>query len=253
MKKQHILVLLFCLSVVTPQVLFAQAPAITAQHVLAFTNAQRYRAGLPVLTNNQTLSQVAFVKMQDLFLRQYFAHESPTGESVSDLARNAGYTYLAVGENLALGDFYSNKHVVDSWMDSPGHRANILSKKYSEIGIAAGRGMYNGRYTWVIVQAFGLPRSSCPALNPEAKARIEAIEKRLTTLATVIEMRKKSVEEKGISRTEYVRRVELYNTVVTLYNKYVKEQKRLVETYNEDVDSFNECLDEKLATADSSH
>ena len=189
--------------------------------------------------------------MTDLFLRQYLADESQAGDSVSDLARNAGYTDLAVRENRALGDFYSNKHVVDSWMNSPGHRANILSEKYSEIGIAAGRGMYSGRYTWVIVQTFGLPRSSCPVLNPEVKAKIGTVEKRLTTLATIIEMRKKSAEEKGISRAEYIRRVELYNTVVALYNKSVKAQKRLVETYNEDVDSFNDCLDKKLATAES--
>lgn len=187
--------------------------------------------------------------MQDMFSRQYFAHESPTGHDVADLARAADYSYIAVGENLALGNFTSNMHVVDAWMDSPGHKANILSKKYSEIGIAAGYGLYQGKSAWIVVQSFGLPKSACPALDATARADIEALDHRLTFLTHVLEVRRANAEEKGISRAEYVKRAEYYNLVVVMYNSIVKKQKRLVEQYNEDVDSFNDCLDAKLAGA----
>jgi hypothetical protein len=248
--KKYILASFLVAAVLTPHALFAQTtPTITASSVLLFTNAQRYKAGLPNLTASPVLTQIAFTKMSDLFARQYFAHEAPTGEDVSDLAKAAGYAYIAVGENLALGDFYSNKHVVDSWMDSPGHKANILATKYSEIGIAAGKGMYKGRYTWIIVQTFGLPKSGCPALDTEAKAEIEALEQRIKLLGTILEMRKERVEEKGISRTEYIRRVDSYNAAVTVYNKAVTEQKRLVASYNDGVDAYNTCLDKRLSSA----
>jgi hypothetical protein len=246
MKKQYIVAVLLCVSIIAPHMLYAATAPITASSVLLFTNAQRYRAGLPNLTANPVLSQIAYTKMQDLFARQYFAHEAPTGEDVSDLANAVGYTYLAVGENLALGDFYSNKHVVDSWMDSPGHKANILSPKYSEIGIAAGRSLHKGRYTWVIVQTFGLPKSACPVLDAELKAKIDVLDKRIKLLGTVIDMRKKLVEEDDISRTEYIKRADSYNIAVTIYNKAVTEQKALVEKYNKGVGSYNDCLDERL-------
>ena len=142
------------------------APILNATSILAYTNAQRYKEHIPLLSTNALLSDVARKKMIDLFARQYFAHESPTGDSVSDLAHDAGYEYIVVGENLALGDFGSSKAVVDAWMNSPGHKKNILSKSYSEIGIAVGRSMYKGRYTWIAVQSFGFPKSGCPNVDP---------------------------------------------------------------------------------------
>jgi uncharacterized protein YkwD len=129
------------------------APAITADGVLANTNVARYYAGVPYIQENAQLSRVALAKMQDMFAREYFAHEAPTGEDVSDLADRFGYEFIAVGENLAYGDFASSREVVQAWMDSPGHRKNLLSQTYTEIGVAAGRGMYEGHKTWMIVQA----------------------------------------------------------------------------------------------------
>jgi len=167
-------------------------PEINAIGVLAYTNAQRYRGGLPLLSTNDALSRTAATKLQDLFARQYFAHESPSGESVADLAKRAGYAYLAVGENLALGDFSTSRAVVEAWMDSPGHRKNILSETYSEIGIAAGRSYYDGRYTWIIVQAFGLPKSSCPSVNIVLNDEIKAYEERLELLETIAQLREKA-------------------------------------------------------------
>jgi len=230
-----------------PQAVFAAYPTLFAGGVLAFTNVERYREGLPLLVSNTQLSQVAYVKMQDLFARQYFAHEAPvTGDDVSDLAQQYGYIYLAVGENLALGDFTSNRHVVESWMGSPGHRENILSPKYTEIGIAAGRSMHKGRYVWIVVQAFGTPRSLCPTIDEKARAELDAIESRLEVLELVADMRRDALEVKGLSRSEYNARVELYNKAAELYNSYVAKHKKIVAEFNEGVDAFNECVDTRL-------
>ena len=236
-----------------PQAAFAAYPTLFASGVLAFTNVERYREGLPLLVSNPQLSQVAYAKMQDLFARQYFAHEAPvTGDTVAELAKQYGYTYLAVGENLALGDFTSNRHVVESWMGSPGHRENILSPKYTEIGIAAGRSMHKGRYVWIVVQAFGIPRSSCPAIDEDARAELDAIESRLKVLELVADVRRDALEEKGLSKSEYNARVELYNKAAELYNSYVAKHKKIVAEFNEGVDAFNECVDTKLMhTADA--
>jgi hypothetical protein len=230
-----------------PQTTFAAYPTLYASGVLAYTNVERHRQGLPFLTSNTQLSQAAYAKLQDLFARQYFAHEAPvSGDTVSEVATRYGYTYLAVGENLALGDFTSNKHVVESWMGSPGHKENILSPKYTEIGIAVGRGMHNGRNVWIAVQAFGTPRSSCPAIDADIRQQLDTIEKQLKLLELVADMRRDALEEKGLSRTEYNARVALYNKAAELYNTYVAKHKKLVATFNKGVDAFNECVDEKL-------
>jgi uncharacterized protein YkwD len=92
-----------------------------------------------------------------MFENQYFAHESPTGEKVSDLAKKFGYDFLLIGENLAMGNFSSDEDLVLAWMESPGHRENILNEKYQEIGVAVKKGIFEGKEVWIAVQHFGLP------------------------------------------------------------------------------------------------
>lgn len=223
-------------------VVTAASLSINANIVLAYTNAERYRNDLPLLSSDTVLSQVAQRKMEDLFARQYFAHDAPTGEGVGDLAKDAGYTYIAVGENLALGDFTSSKRVVDAWMESPGHRENILSKSYTEIGIAAGRSTYKGKRTWIIVQSFGLPRSSCPTLNDALKQRIDRFQQSLDILYTVTKLREELLENKDVPRTVYRDRVESYNLAAEVYNERVEEYRALITQYNRGVDSLNACI-----------
>jgi uncharacterized protein YkwD len=223
------------------------APEIYADAVLAHTNVERYRRGLPMLDSDAALSHVAKVKMQDLFARQYFEHESPTGETVSDLAADVGYQYITVGENLALGDFTSSKDVVQAWMDSKGHRENILSERYSEIGIAAGRSNYEGRYTWIIVQAFGLPRSSCPNVDSDLKHEIDRLDDRIQLLERLANIREQRIEEHNGSSREHQILINAYNLVARIHNETVEEYRALVEEYNAGVDDFNSCLERKVA------
>lgn len=218
-------------------------PLINATEVLAYTNVERYRRGLPLLSTSGLLGEVAQIKMKDLFAREYFEHESPTGESVSDLADNVGYKYIVVGENLALGDFDSSKGVVEAWMNSEGHKKNILSKAFSEIGIAAGKGNYKGRNTWIVVQSFGNPRSSCPSIDSELANTIDVLKKKLEIYVSIAELRKEQVLlATGTSLELRQARVDSYNRVVKLYNATADEYTKIVDKYNSEVGDYNDCL-----------
>jgi len=215
---------------------------IDAGIVLAFTNVERYYEGLPILNSNDKLTRVAYEKMKDLFARQYFEHVSPTGESVSDLAEGVKYEYIAVGENLALGDFTSSKDVVEAWMNSEGHRKNILSEKYTEIGIAAGKSEYQGRNTWIIVQSFGLPKSVCPVVDSSLQEELDSIEERLELYGRVAEIRREAAEDTDLPYEERVKKIETYNLVAKLYNNTAQMYRELVDEYNDEVGEFNECM-----------
>ena len=135
---------------------------LTPAGILSETNRHRQIDSLPPLILNPTLSLAAENKLKDMFTKQYFDHDSPDGVGPADVVDRVGYKYLRVGENLALGNFTDDADLVRAWMDSPGHRANILSRGFSEIGIAATAGQFDGQSTWLAVQTFSLPVSACP-------------------------------------------------------------------------------------------
>jgi uncharacterized protein YkwD len=147
--------------------------ALTAEGILRETNKHRAAAGLPALAGNVTLAAAAQAKVDDMFTQQYFEHESPTGEGPANVVETAGYDYLRVGENLALGNYASDADLVQAWMDSPGHRENILNAGFTELGIAATPGQFEGSRTWLAVQEFGLPATACPAPDPALRAAFE--------------------------------------------------------------------------------
>jgi len=232
---------LFLFSSIYVSSVYAETPAVRSDFVLLFTNVERYKAGQLPLTTNQVLSSVAREKMLDLFARQYFAHESPSGDSVSDLAKKAGYKYIVVGENLAMGNFSSSKSVVDAWMNSPGHKRNILSESYTEIGIAAGKGLYQGKETWMIVQSFGYPISKCPTVDTTLEGELAKIEKKLSLLETVAEIRRSQITETG-SLEERQKKIETYNIAARLYNKTLGEYRDVVDEYNKEAEKYNACV-----------
>ncbi|MEX0649599.1 MAG: CAP domain-containing protein [Candidatus Andersenbacteria bacterium] len=139
------------------------AGILTTDGVFSATNSQRQGNGLPPLLRNNALNKAAQLKLEDMFNQQYFEHISPDGRGPSDVVEAAKYEYITVGENLALGNFSSDEALVQAWMDSPGHRANILSNNFRELGIAVEKGEFEGRTTWLAVQTFGTPLSACPS------------------------------------------------------------------------------------------
>lgn len=102
--------------------------------VIELTNVQRSRNGLPALQADTKLSGVAREKSNDMQTKNYFSHTSPTYGSPFDMMRDFGITYTAAGENIAQGQ-RSPDEVVQAWMNSEGHRKNILSGNFTHIGV----------------------------------------------------------------------------------------------------------------------
>lgn len=228
-------------------VTYTQVPAsLTPEETLASTNAQRYRGGLTLLENNPTLTTIALKKAQDMITYDYFAHESPSGKTIGDLAKDAGYGYLTVGENLAFGDFKNGAALVDAWMNSPGHRANIMNTSYTEIGIAVVRGVIGGQEGWVAVQEFGLPENVCPVPDTKTYATLEELHIQINALDTELTQKKKKIESTS-------RKDPLYDTLVSEYNESITSRNDLAalytlaaKRYNTLVEEFNTCVSEKL-------
>ncbi|TDT62284.1 spore coat assembly protein SafA/uncharacterized YkwD family protein [Fonticella tunisiensis] len=114
--------------------------------VIRLTNIERAKAGLPALKANWELSRVARYKSQDMVNKNYFSHQSPTYGSPFQMMENFGIRFTAAGENIAYGQ-RSPEEVVRAWMNSPGHRANILSRSYTEIGVGVAK-KSNGTLYW---------------------------------------------------------------------------------------------------------
>lgn len=102
--------------------------------VVDLTNAQRQRNGLKPLTMDPHLSSVARKKSLDMANNNYFSHNSPTYGSPFDMMRDFGVQYKTAGENIARGQTTAEQ-VVDGWMNSEGHRRNILNANYTHIGV----------------------------------------------------------------------------------------------------------------------
>jgi uncharacterized YkwD family protein len=106
-----------------------------AQQVLDLVNQERSKAGLGSLSMNGELSNVAMVKAQDMYNNNYFDHNSPTHGTPFDMMKEFGITYNTAGENIAKGQTTPTQ-VMNDWMNSPDHKANILNNSYTHIGIA---------------------------------------------------------------------------------------------------------------------
>ncbi len=217
---------------------------LTETGVVSWTNRQRLDNGLQSLKVNSSLNISADLKVKDMFTKQYFDHISPSGEGPSDLAKKSAYEYIMIGENLALGNFKDDKELVQSWMDSPGHRANILNSKFSEIGVAVGKGNYEGRDVWIAVQEFSLPLSACPGPDTNLKNQINQSQSRLDDLSAELARRKAEIANANPkSGEEYNQKVSDYNERVEVYNKLLEETKVLIINYNSQVAAFNSCLE----------
>jgi len=216
---------------------------LTKAGVIKWTNIQRAKYGLPALKENSKLDNTAMLKAGDMLRNQYFGHVSPTGVGIGDLAAEVGYEFISIGENLALGNFENDETLVQAWMDSPGHRENILNKNYSEIGVAVIKGTLEGKTTWLAVQHFALPLSACPEPDETIKTEIETDRDQLKKLEA--RLQELLVEIQGMKPRRdpnYNQRVEEYNDLVAQYNNLVGEIKNLIDEYNTQVNLFNNCL-----------
>ena len=215
---------------------------LNQKRILEIVNIERTKENLSALAFNTRLSAIAEGKAVDMINKQYFAHVSPDGTDVAKLAEIYGYKYVYLGENLAMGDFVSSSDVMNGWMNSPGHRANILNKNYSEVGISAIQGNYQGRVVWYAVQEFGRPLSSCPAPNPSLEAKIATEEGTMSTSEQIISTLRAEIDQSNPSESSYNAKVEHYNMLIDEYNSLVATTKADITSYNDSVSAFNICI-----------
>ena len=114
--------------------------------VIKLVNEERARNGLPALEKNWEISRVARMKAQDMVDRNYFSHSSPTYGSPFNMMENFGLKFSSAAENIGMGQ-KTAADIMKSWMDSPGHRANILSRTVTHIGVGAAKAA-NGTLYW---------------------------------------------------------------------------------------------------------
>jgi len=163
------------------------ATDIHVEQLLSDTNAQRTSLGLAPLTLNSELSAAAAAKAADMFAKGYWAHNSQTGTPPWYWITNAGYQYTVAGENLAK-NFSDSQGVVNAWMASPTHRANMVKPSYQDVGFAVVNGTLQGEDTTLVVQMFGATTAApvaqaIPTVAPkpvvisdEAAAKVSAVE-----------------------------------------------------------------------------
>jgi uncharacterized protein YkwD len=132
--------------------------AVISSALVELTNEDREAKDLHALSVNPALVAAAQAKADHMAGEGYFAHVAPDGTTPWKWFADAGYEYSAAGENLAV-NFSDSENVEEAWMNSPSHRANILSARFTEIGIATASGEYKGKKTTFVVQMFGAPRT----------------------------------------------------------------------------------------------
>jgi uncharacterized YkwD family protein len=112
-----------------------------ANRVVSLVNQERAKAGLMPLTNDTKLTVMALDKAKDMYNKHYFDHTSPTFGSPFDMMNSYGIHYTYAGENIAMGQ-KTPQEVMTSWMNSAGHRQNILNPNFTKIGVS----YYNGEW-----------------------------------------------------------------------------------------------------------
>lgn len=215
---------------------------LSIKGIINETNKERAKFGLPPLIENIKLNRSALIKVNDMFDNEYFEHVSPSGVGVSDLALEYGYEYIVIGENLALGGFKDDQAVVTAWMNSPGHRANILNTRYSEIGVSVGRGTFDGKEVWLAVQHFGLPKSACPNIDASLKSSIDSLQSKVKSIQKELDALKMQIDSENTEASVKSDVIKKYNNLVNTYNSMISNVKASVDKYNSQVRVFNNCV-----------
>lgn len=127
--------------------------------LLADTNQAREKSGLSPLKLNKKLDQAAYLKAQDMFNNNYWAHVSPSGVQPWSWLGKVHYSYDKAGENLAK-NYPSSQATLQAWLASPTHRANVLNKNYTDVGFAVVDGKLQDQSTSLVVAYYGKPESS---------------------------------------------------------------------------------------------
>jgi len=179
--------------------------AINSQNLVNLINQARTAQNLSALNVSSKLNEAAGLKAQDMITNNYFDHTSPSGVSPWYWFSQAGYSFVWAGENLAL-HFTDTNAVFDAWMASPGHRDNILSPNFREIGMAIATGQIDGRQTTVSVLDFGSP--SIVQKKAAGPAKIEDLNQSVAKTKTVADEQKSNTAAQEIAGQENINLVQ---------------------------------------------
>lgn len=135
---------------------------ITINSLLEQTNQTRIQAGAAPLKLNDKLDRAAYLKAQDMFAKQYWAHNAPDGTEPWKWFGDVNYNYDEAGENLAK-NFTTTSAVMVAWMNSPEHKANVIKSDYQDVGFAVVSGELNDHPTSLVVALYGLSAESAVA------------------------------------------------------------------------------------------
>lgn len=132
--------------------------SISAEGIISYTNIERANASLTKFNQNTALTKAAQARLNDMFAYNYYGHDNPTtGKSWREFISENGYANLSTGENIIISTDIkpTSQYFVQAWMNSPGHKANILKADFINIGVAVGQGKIDGSTVWIAVQDFG--------------------------------------------------------------------------------------------------
>jgi uncharacterized protein YkwD len=240
---------------------------LNRESIIDLTNKARGLNGLSPLDENPLLNAIAETRAKDMFEKQYFAHVSPTGNQVADVAQRMGYQYKIIAENLASGRFLTNQKVIDGWMQSPGHRKNLLSTEVKELGAAIAKGTMSGQETWISVQIFGLQsppvlQETCVAPSQglideiqNKKAEIIGLNDSLKRTKQELDSDHNSIETDRRSLSGHSReqhdlsiRIKAYNEKINWHNRRAADMKAkelvlqsMINEYSEILQTYNNC------------
>jgi hypothetical protein len=236
------------------------AKALTPDEVVRHTNEFRSAQGLPPLTTHPALDAAAQARALDMKTHGYFAHNNPdTGEGPAEAIEDAGYAARVSAENIAKGHWRSARALVQGWIDSPGHRANILNPEVREIGVALVRdgGLSSGRpfaYHYA-VQLFAKPLSDCGELpSDQDRAAIQEVEAQLERLNARLRDDRRELDDlqaridRASDNAQRNQVIELRNRRVSEFNQVLTETRgvqgtlaAMIDTFNAKIAAFNAC------------
>ena len=147
--------------------------SISADDLLSRVNKIRVHNNLSPLSMSPLLALAAESKASDMLSKNYWAHFAPDGStSPWSFIKESGYSYVYAGENLAKG-YSDSESIVTAWMNSPTHKANIMSSNYKDMGFAIVPGRLMGEETVLVVQFFGSANKNITNINEQSSSLTE--------------------------------------------------------------------------------
>ncbi len=183
-----------------------QVGAVYSSILVDMTNEARAESDLQTLKINPVLVKAAEEKVKDMVEKSYFAHTSPDGITPWFWFSDVGYKFAYAGENLAVG-FNESAQVHSGWINSPTHKANILSANFTEIGIAVADGYHKGKPATFVVQMFGKPKAAkapIVTLNTTTTTTTEAPNSNLVTTVLSATAEQKPIEITTLFEDKYL-------------------------------------------------